>query len=142
MTFWHLKIIVAITGASGAIYTQRLLDNLDPAQHELHVVLSNYAHAVVAEELPEGLRLPPGTRTHSLKSMNAPFASGSNAFDAMVVIPCSMGMLRRIARGTSEDPLPRSTDVLLKERQKLSLVTRVTTLHSVHSENLEITLHA
>ena len=82
-----MKIIVAVTGASGAIYTQRLLDNLDPAQHELHVIVSNYARAVIAQELPGGLRLPAGAKTHSLKSMNAPFASGSNAFDAMVVIP-------------------------------------------------------
>ena len=137
-----LKIIVAITGASGAIYTQRLLDNVDPAQHELHVVLSNYAHAVVAEELPEGLRLPPGTRTHSLKSMNAPFASGSNAFDAMVVIPCSMGTLGRIAHGTSEDLLLRAADVMLKERRKLILVPRETPLNLVHVKNFELLLQA
>src|SRR5277367_4819898 len=66
-----LKILVAITGASGALYAQRLLDNLDPRQHEIHVVMSNYAHQVVAKELPGGLRLPEGVKTHSLKSMNA-----------------------------------------------------------------------
>ena len=140
--FADLKIIVAITGASGAIYTQRLLDNLHPAQHELHVVLSNYAHAVIAEELPDGLRLPPGTKTHSLKSMNAPFASGSNAFDAMVIIPCSMGTLGRIAHGTSEDVLLRAADVMLKERRKLILVPRETPLNLVHVKNFELLLQA
>ena len=140
--FAALKIIVAITGASGAIYTQRLLDNLHPAQHELHVVLSNYAHAVIAEELPDGLRLPPGTKTHSLKSMNAPFASGSNAFDAMVIIPCSMGTLGRIAHGTSEDVLLRAADVMLKERRKLILVPRETPLNLVHVKNFELLLQA
>ena len=137
-----MKIIVAITGASGAIYTQRLLDNLDARQHELHVVLSRYAHAVIAEELPEGLRLPAGTKTHSVKSMNAPFASGSNAFDAMVIIPCSMGTLARIAHGTSEDLLLRAADVMLKERRKLILVPRETPLNLVHLKNLELLLQA
>ena len=79
-----MKILVAITGASGAIYAQRLLDHLDPRQHEIHVVLSNYARVVLAEELPGGLRLAAGVKTHGLKSMNAPFASGFNAVDAMV----------------------------------------------------------
>ena len=137
-----LKIIVAMTGASGAIYTQRLLDNLDPRQHELHVVLSHYAQAVVAQELPQGLRLPPGTTSHSLKSMNAPFASGSNAFDAMVVIPCSMGTLGRIAHGTSEDVLLRAADVMLKERRKLILVPRETPLNLVHVKNFELLIQA
>ena len=62
-----MKILVAITGASGALYAQRLLDQLDPRQHELHVVLSNYAQQVIAEELPEGLRLPSGVKPHGLK---------------------------------------------------------------------------
>ena len=137
-----LRIIIAITGASGAIYTQRLLDNLDPQQHELHLVLSNYAHAVVAQELKDGLKLPPGTKTHSLKSMNAPFASGSNPFDAMVVIPCSMGTLGRIAHGTSEDVLLRAADVMLKERRKLILVPRETPLNLVHVKNMELLLQA
>jgi flavin prenyltransferase len=59
-----VKIVVAITGASGALYAQRLLDHLDPARHEIHVILSAYAQSVLAEELPGGLRLPAGARTH------------------------------------------------------------------------------
>jgi len=137
-----LRILVAITGASGALYAQRLLDNLDPQAHEVHVVLSHYAQAVLAEELPAGLRLPAGVKTHGLKSMNVPFASGSNPFDAMVVIPCSMGTLGRIAHGYSEDVLLRAADVMLKERRKLILVPRETPLSLIHVKNFELLLLA
>jgi len=137
-----LRILVAMTGASGALYAQRLLDNLDPKEHEIHVVMSNYAAVVIAQELPGGLRLPAGAKSHSLKSMNAPFASGSNAFDAMVIIPCTMGTVGRIAHGYSEDVLLRAADVMLKERRKLILVPRETPLNLVHIKNLELLLLA
>jgi 4-hydroxy-3-polyprenylbenzoate decarboxylase len=137
-----LRILIAITGASGAVYAQRLLDNLDPAQHEVHLVLSHYAQVVLRQELAEGLRLKPGVTSHSLKSMNAPFASGSNAPDAMVIIPCSMGTLGRIAHGLSEDLLLRAADVVLKEKKKLILVPRETPLNLVHVRNFELLLQA
>ena len=133
-----VKLLVAITGASGTLYAQRLLDNLDARQHEIHVVMSNYAQQVVAEELPDGLRLPPGAKSHNIKSMNAPFASGSNPPDAMVVIPCTMGTLGRIAHGYSEDVLLRAADVVLKEKKKLILVPRETPLSLVHIKNFEL----
>ena len=137
-----MKILVAITGASGALYAQRLLDNLNPREHEIHVVQSNYAQQVIAEELPGGLRLPDGVKSHGLKSMNAPFASGSNPPDAMVVIPCTMGTLGRIAHGFSEDVLLRAADVTLKEGKKLILVPRETPLSLVHVRNFELLLLA
>jgi 4-hydroxy-3-polyprenylbenzoate decarboxylase len=137
-----LKILIAITGASGVLYAQRVLDNLDPARHELHVVLSRYAQTVITQELPDGLRLAAGVTSHSLKSMNAPFASGSNAPDAMVVIPCSMGTIGRIAHGSSEDVLLRAADVVLKEKKKLILVPRETPLNLVHVKNFELLLLA
>jgi 4-hydroxy-3-polyprenylbenzoate decarboxylase len=137
-----LKILVAITGATGAIYAQRLLDNLNPREHEIHVVLSSYAQQVIALELPEGLQLPAGARTHNVKSMNAPFASGSNPPDAMVIIPCTMGTLGRIAHGYSEDMLLRAADVVLKEKRKLILVPRETPLSLVHVKNMELLLLA
>ncbi|HUA68570.1 MAG TPA: UbiX family flavin prenyltransferase [Candidatus Saccharimonadales bacterium] len=137
-----MKILVAITGASGALYAQRLLDNLDSRTHEIHVVFSNYAQQVIAEELPGGLRLPNGAKTYNLKSMNAPFASGSNPPDAMVVIPCTMGTMGRIAHGYSEDVLLRSADVVLKEKKKLILVPRETPLSLVHVRNMELLLQA
>lgn len=137
-----MRILVAITGASGSLYAQRLLDNLDPSQHEIHVVLSRYAPAVIAEELAGGLRLPAGAIAHNLKSMNAPFASGSNAPDAMVIIPSSMGTLGRIAHGYSEDVLLRAADVTLKEGKKLILVPRETPLNLIHVRNFELLLQA
>ena len=133
---------MAITGASGALYAQRLLDNLDPRAHEVHVVESRYAQQVIAEELPGGLRLPEGVLSHNLKSMNAPFASGSNPPDVMVVIPCTMGTLGRIAHGYSEDVLLRAADVVLKEKRKLILVPRETPLSLVHVKNFELLLLA
>ncbi|HEU5069257.1 MAG TPA: UbiX family flavin prenyltransferase [Verrucomicrobiae bacterium] len=137
-----MKILVAITGASGALYAQRLLDHLDPRQHEIHIVLSNYANQVIREELPAGLQLREGVQTHSLKSMNAPFASGSNPPDVMVVIPCSMGTMGRIAHGYSEDVLLRAADVVLKEKRRLILVPRETPLNLVHVKNMELLLLA
>lgn len=139
---WPVKILVAITGASGALYAQRLLDNLNPREHELHVVMSNYAQQVVAEELPGGLKFPEGVKPHGLKSMNAPFASGSNPPDVMVVIPCTMGTMGRIAHGYSGDVLLRAADVMLKEKKKLILVPRETPLSLIHVKNMELLLLA
>ena len=137
-----MKILVAITGASGSLYAQRLLDNIDPTQHEVNVVLSRYAREVFSQELPGGLRLAPGVGTFSPADMNAPFASGSNPPDVMVVIPCSMGTLGRIAHGLSEDLILRAADVVLKERKKLILVPRETPLSLVHVRNFELLLLA
>ncbi len=137
-----MRIVVGVTGATGALYTQRLLHNLDGQVRELHLVLSRYAPQVIKEELPGGLRAGPGVVTHQLKSMNAPFASGSNAFDAMVIIPCTMGTLGRIAHGVSDDLLLRAADVMLKERKKLILVIRETPLNLVQVKNMELLLLA
>jgi flavin prenyltransferase len=137
-----LKILIAITGASGAIYAQRLLDQLDTRAHTVHVVQSQYAEAVAREEMTGGIRLPAGAKTHGLKSMNAPFASGSNPVDVMVVIPCTMGTLGRIAHGISDDVLLRAADVTLKERRKLILVPRETPYHLLHLKNMELLLSA
>lgn len=138
----RVKILVAITGASGALYAQRLLDNLDARAHEVHVVLTHYAQQVIAAELPGGLRLAEGVQVHNLKSMNAPFASGSNPPDVMVVIPCTMGTMGRIANGYSLDVLQRAADVVLKEKRKLILVPRETPIHLIHVRNMETLLLA
>ena len=137
-----MKLLVAITGASGSIYAQRLLDQLDPQVHELHVVLSRYAQVVIEQELPGGLKLSKSIHVHNLRSMNAPFASGSNPVDAMVIIPCSMGTMGRIAHGISDDILLRAADVVLKERRKLILVPRETPLNLPHIKNMELVMLA
>jgi 4-hydroxy-3-polyprenylbenzoate decarboxylase len=137
-----VKIVIGITGASGIIYAQRLLDSIDARRHEVHLLISNYAQAVIAQEFPGGLKVPDGVQSHSIKSMNAPFASGSNAADAMAVIPCSMGTMGRIAHGYSEDVLLRTADVMLKEKKKLVLVPRETPLNLVQIRNMELLLLA
>ena len=136
-----MKIVVAITGASGAIYAQRLLDNL--RSHEVHLVMSEHACEVVTEELPEGkLALGADVTRYENSSMQVPFVSGSAKFDAMVVVPCSMGTLGRIANGTSDDTVCRAADVFLKERRKLILVPRETPLNLIHVRNMERVLEA
>ena len=137
-----MKIVVGITGASGIIYAQRLLDCIDARANEVHLLISNYAQAVIAQEFPQGLKVPEGVQTHSIKIMNAPFASGSNAADAMAVIPCSMGTMGRIAHGLSEDVMLRTADVMLKEKKKLILVPRETPLNLLQIRNMELLLLA
>lgn len=137
-----MKLLIGMTGASGAIYGQRLLQCLDARQHEVHLVLSHYAETVAQAELPNGLSVPPGVQRHAVDSMSAPFASGSNPVDAMVIIPCTMGTLGRIAHGLSQDLLLRAADVTLKERRKLLLVPRETPLNLIQVKNLELLLQA
>src|SRR4051795_8649269 len=136
-----MKLVIAGTGASGAIYLQRLLAQIDPGAHEVHLVLSAYGRQVIAEELGE-LAVPEGVHAHGDKSMNVPFVSGSARFDAMVVIPCSMGTLGRIASGVSDSVLLRAADVFLKERRKLILVPRETPWNLIHARNVMTLLEA
>jgi len=103
---------------------------------------SQYAPQVMTTELPGGLQLRDGVQQHGFRSMNLPFASGSNPPDAMVVIPCSMGTLGRIAHGLSSDSLLRCADVVLKERRRLILVPRETPLSLVHVKNFELLIQA
>ena len=136
-----MKLVIGATGASGAVYLQRLLDCLEPGQHEVHLVYSGYAKQVIAEELGT-LRVPANVREHGDRSMNVPFVSGSALFDAMVVVPCSMGTLGRIAAGTSDSTLLRAADVFLKERRKLIVVPRETPWNLIHARNVVTLLEA
>jgi len=136
-----MKLVIAATGASGAIYLQRLLAQIDPAAHEIHLVFSSYARQVIHEELGE-LLVSPGVHQHADKTMNVPFVSGSAHFDAMVIVPCSMGTLGRIAAGTSETTILRAADVFLKERRKLIVVPRETPWNLIHARNVVTLMEA
>ena len=133
------KIVVAITGASGAIYAKVLLDKLiklsDQVQ-EIAVVMSDNAKDVWRFELSDNSYETYPVKFYAKTDFMAPFASGSANFDTMVIVPCSMGTLARIASGTSSDLTTRAADVVLKERRKLILVTRETPLSLIHLQNM------
>jgi flavin prenyltransferase len=129
-----MKLVIAATGASGAIYLQRLLDQIDASVHEVHLVMSAFAKQIVHDEL-ENFRVSPAVIEHHDRTMNVPFASGSTLFDAMVVVPCSMGTIGRIAAGTSESLILRAADVFLKEGRKLIVVPRETPLNLIQARN-------
>ncbi len=130
-----MKLVVAATGASGAIYTQRLLDNVH--DHEVHFISTRHADEVQALELPGGLKTPAGVKAYKEDgSMLASFVSGSAQFDAMVIIPASMGTVGRIANGVSDTTIARAADVFLKERRKLILVPREAPYNLIHLRNM------
>ncbi len=136
-----MKLVIAATGASGAPYLQRLLDRL-PTGHTVHLLLSGHARQVIAEEIGE-LRVPGHIVTHQDgPGMNVPFVSGSARFDAMAIVPCSMGALARIAHGLSDSTMLRAADVFLKERRKLILVPRETPWNLVHARNVVAVMEA
>ncbi len=136
-----MKLVIAATGASGAIYLQRLLAQIDCVAHEVHLVTSAYAREVAKQELDD-FKIPPAVSQHSEGDMNVPFVSGSARFDAMVIVPCSMATLARIASGCSDSVLLRAADVFLKERRKLILVPRETPWSLIHARNIVTLLEA
>ncbi|MGK6353257.1 UbiX family flavin prenyltransferase [Parapedobacter sp. DT-150] len=133
------KIIVAITGASGSIYAKVLLDKLLSLRGQLEtvaVVMSDNAKDVWKFELKNEAYTNYPFTLYDKRDFYAPFASGSAKFDTMIVCPCSMGTLARIASGTSSDLTTRAADVILKERRKLILVPRETPLSLIHLRNM------
>ncbi len=139
------KIVVAIGGASGSIYAKILLDTLVALGEqcaEVGVVMSDNAKFNWEYELRNTDYTNYPFRFYSKKDFMAPFASGSAKFDTMLVCPCSMGLLGRIAAGISDDLLTRAADVILKERRKLILVTRETPLSLIHINNMKTVTEA
>lgn len=136
-----MKLLIAATGASGTIYLQRLLEQIDCAAHEIHLVMSAHAQQVALQEV-DGFRVPENVRQHSENDLNVPYVSGSARFDAMVIIPCSMATIGRIASGSSDSALLRAADVFLKERRKLILVPRETPWSLIHARNIVSLLEA
>ena len=136
-----MKLVIAATGASGTIYLQRLLAQIDCAAHELHLMMSASANQVAKQELDD-FKIPSNVLQHSENDMNVPFVSGSARFDAMMIVPCSMATLGRIASGSSDSALLRAADVFLKERRKLILVPRETPWNLIHARNVVTLLEA
>jgi 4-hydroxy-3-polyprenylbenzoate decarboxylase len=136
-----MKLVIAATGASGTIYLQRLLDQMDCAANDVHLVMSGHARQVAAEEIDK-LVIPPNVSEHGENDLNVPFVSGSARFDAMVIVPCSMATLGRIASGCSDTAILRAADVFLKERRKLILVPRETPWSLIHARNVVTVLEA
>jgi 4-hydroxy-3-polyprenylbenzoate decarboxylase len=134
------KIVVAITGASGSIYPKVLLDKLIGIKSqwsELSVVLTENAKQVWQTELDNRNYENYPVKFYGQQDFNAPFASGSGQYDTMIIIPCSVGTLGRIASGVSNDLITRAADVVLKERRKLICVVRETPYNLIHIRNME-----
>jgi len=145
-------VIVAVTGASGAAYALRLMQRLAENNIFQHILLSDAARVVLQQEVD--LTLPESTeattdalaqhldiaatsmRCYSLNDWFSPTASGSAGIRKMIIVPCSMGTLARIACGASDNLIERAADVILKERRDLILVPRETPLSSIHLENM------
>lgn len=145
------RFVVAITGASGAVYGRRVLEALAGAGHEVHFTVSEAARKVIAVELALNLNLRdgedvvaqllPGARADRVRfyhpsQLDAPIASGSFPTDGMVVVPASMGTIGRIASGVSTALVDRAADVALKERRRLVLVPRETPYSEIHLKNM------
>jgi flavin prenyltransferase len=136
-----MKLVIAATGASGTIYLQRLLEQIDAEANEVHLIMSGHARQVATQEVDE-LRVPAGVRRQTENDLNVPYVSGSARFDAMVICPCSMSTMGRMASGSGETALLRTADVFLKERRKLIVVPRETPWSLIHARNVVTLLEA
>ena len=134
------KIIVGITGASGSIYAKVLLDQLVVLKDQIDavgIVMSKNAKDVWEFELGNDSYKDYPFKYYEKNDFMAPFASGSAQYKTMIVAPCSMGTLARIATGVSNDLITRAADVILKERRKLILINRDTPLNLIHINNMK-----
>ena len=137
------KIVVAIGGSSGSIYAQVLLDKLVSLQDQIEavgIVMSDNAKYNWAYELEkpfDSSTLPAQFKFYEKMDFMAPFASGSAKYETMIVCPCSMGLMARIAMGISNDLVTRAADVIFKERRRLILVPRDTPLSILHINNMK-----
>jgi len=128
-----MRILVAITGASGIIYGTRLVQALRASKHDASVVISDGAKKVAKEE---GAKLP--AADYAENDFSAPFASGSNAADALIICPCSLKTLGEVANGVGNSLITRAAEVCLKERKKLVLVVRETPYSLIAIKNMEL----
>jgi 4-hydroxy-3-polyprenylbenzoate decarboxylase len=139
------KIAIAITGASGSIYAQVLLNKIEKLKdqfEEVALVMSDNAKDVWLHELGNNDYEKFNFKLYGKNDFMSPIASGSARFQTLIICPCSMGTLARIAAGISNDLITRAADVILKERRKLILVTRDTPLSLIHINNMKTVTEA
>ena len=138
-----MKLVVAITGASGSIYAQRLMHTLaDSGQvEEAHLVFSSHAQEVAECEI-DGYDIPDLFQVHNDRSMQVPFVSGSSKVQSCVIVPCSMGTLGRIAYGYSDSVITRTADVFMKERRNLIIVPRETPWNLIQARSVVTVMEA
>lgn len=139
------KVVIAISGASGSIYAKVLFDNLSILKDQiadLAIVMSDNAKDVWKHELGDESFNDYGFKFYDKRDFTAPFASGSAGFDTLIICPCSMGTLGRIAGGISDDLISRAADVVLKERRKLILVVRESPYNLIHINNMKTVTEA
>jgi 4-hydroxy-3-polyprenylbenzoate decarboxylase len=135
-----LKLAVGVTGASGAIYAQALIDKINKHPELVQrcdIIFSDQGKKVWKYELNNSDFEKFPNKIWPNDTFFAPFASGSSDFDALIVCPCSMGTLAKIATGLANDLISRAADVMLKERKKLILVTRESPLNAIHINNMK-----
>lgn len=134
------KIVIAVTGASGALYAQRTIEKILTIKdqwQDLALLMTENAQKVWETELGHSAYRDYPLKRYSTTDFSAPFASGSGQYGTMVIVPCSMGTLGRIAQGVSNDLITRAADVILKERRRLICVARETPLNLIHIRNME-----
>ncbi|HEY4155806.1 MAG TPA: UbiX family flavin prenyltransferase [Puia sp.] len=134
------KVVVAITGASGSVYASQLIEKLMKIKaqwDELSVIMTVNARTVWETELGNREYQHFPVTLYSTDDFSAPFASGSARYDTLIIVPCSMGTLGRIASGVSSDLITRAADVILKERRRLICVVRDTPYNLIHIRNME-----
>lgn len=134
------RIVIAITGASGSMYAQLLINRLLSIQKqwsEISIVMTDNAKQIWETEIGNDSYTTFPVKLFSNNDFNAPFASGSGQYNTMIIAPCSMGTLGRIANGISNDLITRAADVILKERRKLICVVRDTPYNLMHIKNME-----
>ena len=140
-----MKLAVGVTGASGAVYAKVLFDKLTEYQEQfadISIVFTENAKDVWEFELENDDYKNLSFKTYRINDFYAPFASGSAGYNALIICPCTMGTLGRIASGIASDLISRAADVMLKERKKLILVTRETPLNLIHINNMKIVTEA
>ena len=134
------KIVVAVTGASGSIYAKVLLDKLIRLKDQweaVGVILTENAKQVWQTEIGDDSYRSYPLPFYTQQDFTAPFASGSGRYQTMIILPCSMGTLGRVAGGISNDLITRAADVILKERRRLICVVRETPYNLIHIRNME-----